>query len=83
MAISGLQQGIKPAAIGARGQVQDPSGAVACNHLERAGNEIIHRQKENLHARQNHSYIRHQFRMFSTVGVQRRKDINRKQEAPE
>ena len=78
-----LQQRIEAASIGTRRQVQDSSGAVSRHHLKRAGDKIIHRQKENLYARQNHSHIRHQLRVFSPVRKKRREHINGKQETPE
>src|ERR1700720_255508 len=63
--------------------MQNASSAVSSNHLKWTGDKIIHRQKENLNARKNHSHVRHELRMLSPVREQGGENIYGKQEAPE
>src|SRR5258708_23812021 len=63
--------------------MQNSTSAGGGKNSERAGDKIIQGQEKNLNARQDHSDVRHQFRMLSAVGKEDRKHINRKQKAPE
>ncbi len=69
--------------VAARDPLHRPVRRRGAQHLKWAGEEIIERQEEELHAGQNHADVRHQFRMFVPIGEQRRKNVNRKQETPE
>src|ERR1700721_4610458 len=78
-----LQQRSQAVAIRAGDEIHCAMSARDGQCLEWAGDEVIERQKENLHASENHTYVRHQFAIFISVGDQYRKNVNRKQKAPE
>ena len=78
-----LQQRSQSVSIRARDVIHHSVRSWRRQLLERAGNEVIQRQEENLHAGHYHADVRHQFAVLISVSEQYRKNINRQKEAPE
>ena len=60
-----------------------PLGAGGTQNVERAGDEIIQRQEEELHADHDHADVGHQLGMLAAIGEQNGENVDREQEAPE
>ena len=78
-----LQQRIQAIAVAAHDPLHRAARRGRAQNLKRAGDEIVQREEEKLHADHNDADVRHQFRMLAAIGEQNGKDVNRKQEAPE
>src|SRR5438046_288333 len=59
-----LKQGVEAASVRRHRKVEN-AAALRRKHLKRAGDKSIHDQEESLNSGENHSYIRHQLRMFA------------------
>ena len=78
-----LQQRRQSVAVGTSDVIHHAIRSRRRERFERAGNEIIQRQEENLHAGHHHADVRHQLAIFVPVSEQYRKNVNGQQEAPE
>ncbi len=77
-----LQDRLQSHPVGACEDLHHAVGAGRAEHAEGIRHEVVQRQEEKLHARENYSDVGHQFRMLSAIGEQNREHVNRKQEAP-
>ena len=65
-----LQQGIQSAAVGPRDVIHHPVCSRRRQRFERAGNKVIQREEENLHAGHYYADVGHQLAILVPVGDQ-------------